>query len=43
MQAPAVGRAVAELVLEGGSSVDLTPYRLGRFAEGGVVAESVVL
>jgi len=43
MQSPAVGRAVAELVLDGSSSIDLTPYRLDRFAEGAVVPEHVVL
>jgi sarcosine oxidase subunit beta len=43
MQSPAVGRAVAELVLDGSSSVDLSPYRLERFAEGAVFPETVVL
>lgn len=33
--APAVGRALAELVVDGrSSSVDISMYRLGRFAEG---------
>ena len=31
MQSPAVGRAVAEELLRGESSLDLTPYRLERF------------
>ena len=31
MQAPAVGRAVAEEILTGASAIDLSPYRLGRF------------
>src|SRR5205823_12217908 len=31
MQAPAVGRAVAEELVEGESSFDLSPYRLERF------------
>jgi sarcosine oxidase subunit beta len=43
MQSPAVGRAVAELVLTGESAFDLGPYRLGRFAEGAVFPEQVVL
>jgi glycine/D-amino acid oxidase-like deaminating enzyme len=43
MQAPAVGRAVAEELLEGRSSLDLSPYRLERFAEGAVFPEAVVL
>ena len=32
MQAPAVGKAVAEELLDGESSFDLTPYRLERFS-----------
>ena len=43
MQSPAVGRAVAELILDGVASVDLRPYRLGRFAGGEVVPEHIVL
>jgi glycine/D-amino acid oxidase-like deaminating enzyme len=43
MQSPAVGRALAEEVLEGESSFDLSPYRLDRFAGGAVFAEEVVL
>ncbi len=43
MQSPAVGRALAEEILAGGSSFDLTPYRLERFAEGAVFPETVVL
>jgi len=43
MQAPAVGRAVAEELLLGRSSFDLEPYRLERFAAGAVVPERVVL
>jgi sarcosine oxidase subunit beta len=34
MQSPAVGRAVAEEILTGSSSIDLAPYRLDRFADG---------
>jgi sarcosine oxidase, subunit beta len=33
MQSPAVGRAVAEELLEGSSALDLSPYRLDRFAD----------
>ena len=43
MQSPAVGRAVAEELLEGASSLDLRPYRLERFAAGAVIPEEVVL
>jgi sarcosine oxidase subunit beta len=43
MQSPAVGNAVAELVLDGVSSFDLSPYRLGRFADGAIVPETLVL
>jgi sarcosine oxidase subunit beta len=43
MQSPAVGRAVAELVLGLEPSFDLTPYRLDRFAKGAVFPEQVVL
>jgi sarcosine oxidase, subunit beta len=43
MQSPAVGHAVAEELLEGRSELDLSPYRLERFAAGAVFAEEVVL
>ena len=43
MQSPAVGRAVAEELLERASSMDLSPYRFERFAEGAVFPEEVVL
>jgi sarcosine oxidase subunit beta len=43
MQSPAVGRAVAEELLDGSSAIDLSPYRLDRFAGGAVFAEEVVL
>jgi sarcosine oxidase subunit beta len=43
MQSPAVGRAVAEELLQGGSQLDLSPYRLERFANGAIFAEEVVL
>jgi sarcosine oxidase, subunit beta len=43
MQSPAVGRALAEEILTGASSFDLSPYRLERFAEGAVFPETVVL
>jgi sarcosine oxidase, subunit beta len=43
MQSPAVGEAVAEELLDGKSSSDLTPFRLERFAEGAVFPEQVVL
>jgi sarcosine oxidase subunit beta len=44
MQAPAAGRALAEEILTGSSSIDLSPYRLGRFAgREAVVSEELVL
>ena len=43
MQSPSVGRAVAELVLRGESSIDLTPYALERFEAGAVFPEHLVL
>jgi sarcosine oxidase subunit beta len=43
MQAPAVGAAVAEELLTGGSAFDLTPYRLDRFAGDAVFPETLVL
>jgi sarcosine oxidase, subunit beta len=43
MQSPAVGRAVAELVLHGRSSLDLEPYALARFEGGATAREMSVL
>jgi sarcosine oxidase subunit beta len=43
MQAPAVGAAVAEELLTGSSSFDLSPYRLERFAGDAVFPEKLVL
>jgi sarcosine oxidase, subunit beta len=43
MQAPAVGEAVAQELLGGGSDFDLSPYRLDRFAGGAVFPETLVL
>ena len=43
MQSPAVGRAVAEELLRGESSLDLTPYRLERFSGETVFPENLVL
>jgi sarcosine oxidase, subunit beta len=43
MQSPAVGRAAAEEIVEGASSLDLSPYRLERFSAGPVFPEEVVL
>ena len=39
MQSPAVGRALAEEILTGSSAIDLSPYRLERFAAGATAAE----
>ena len=43
MQSPAVGRALAEEILEGASSFDLSPYRLDRFASAAGFPETFVL
>src|SRR5213082_1854135 len=43
MQSPAAGRALAELVLRGESSLDLSPYALERFEAGAVFPEQLVL
>jgi len=43
MQSPAVGRAAAEEILGLPPSVDLSPYRLERFAAGAIFPERVVL
>jgi glycine/D-amino acid oxidase-like deaminating enzyme len=43
MQSPAVGRAVAEELLQGSSELDLSPYRVERFADGAVFPETLVL
>jgi len=43
MQSPAVGRAVAEEILDGGSELDLGPFRLDRFGREGAAGETLVL
>ena len=43
MQSPAVGNAVAHEVVAREPPVDLTPYRLERFADGAVFPEQLVL
>jgi len=43
MQSPAVGRAVAEELVHGTSALDLSPYRLERFAANEVFPETLVL
>ncbi len=43
MQSPAVGRAVAQLVLGEEPDFDLAPYALGRFAGGAIFPEELVL
>jgi sarcosine oxidase, subunit beta len=43
MQSPAVGRALAEEILGETPSLDLTPYRLGRFEAGATFPETLVL
>ena len=43
MHAPAIGELVTELVVDGRPSLDLTPLRAGRFAEGDMVPEHNVI
>src|SRR5579862_1225133 len=43
MQSPAVGRELAEEIVHGRSSFDLSPYRLDRLAGEAELAETVVL
>jgi sarcosine oxidase subunit beta len=43
MQSPAVGHALAELIVEGESSLDLRPYALERFEAGAAFPERLVL
>jgi sarcosine oxidase subunit beta len=43
MQCPAVGIALAEEIVLGRSSIDLTPYRLERFAGSSEFPETVIL
>jgi glycine/D-amino acid oxidase-like deaminating enzyme len=43
MQSPAVGRAVAEELLGREASIDLSPYRLERFADDATFPETLVL
>jgi glycine/D-amino acid oxidase-like deaminating enzyme len=43
MQSPAVGRAIAEEILDGESSFDLSPFRLERFAGEPEFPETLIL
>jgi sarcosine oxidase subunit beta len=43
MQSPAVGRALAELIVQGESSLDLVPYGLDRFGQSRSFPETLVL
>jgi sarcosine oxidase subunit beta len=43
MQSPAVGRAVAQELLDGRSELDLSPYRIERFAGEAAFPEELVL
>jgi sarcosine oxidase, subunit beta len=43
MQSPAVGAALAELILEGETSYDLSPFALERFERDAVFPEELVL
>jgi len=42
MQAPAIGEALAQLLIFGESNINLAPLRPGRFEEGPVSHEGVV-
>jgi sarcosine oxidase subunit beta len=43
MQSPAVGRALADEIVDGGSDFDLSPFRLERFESGAIFPETLVL
>jgi sarcosine oxidase subunit beta len=43
MQSPAVGKAVAEELLDGQASLDLSPFRLDRFGDDAVFPDDLVL
>jgi glycine/D-amino acid oxidase-like deaminating enzyme len=43
MQAPAVGRIVADELLGEDPAFDLTPYRLERFDDGATFPETAIL
>ena len=43
MQSPAVGRALAEEIVRGSASFDLSPFRLERFDSGATFPERLVL
>jgi len=42
MQAPAVGKLIAELIIKGGTSIDISPLNLRRFEEGKLLHEKLV-
>jgi sarcosine oxidase subunit beta len=44
MQGPAIGRCMAELLLDGAASgIDISPFRPSRFAEGAPAQEHNVI
>lgn len=43
MQAPATGQLVAELIVDGKPSIDLTPLRFERFSENHAIEEMMVI
>jgi len=44
MQGPAIGACLAELILDGAATtVDITPFRPSRFAEGALAPEHNVI
>ncbi|MDP9360983.1 MAG: FAD-binding oxidoreductase [Acidobacteriota bacterium] len=43
MHAPAIGQVIAELIVDGRTSIDITPLRPSRFAEGLAIEASTLL
>jgi sarcosine oxidase subunit beta len=43
MQSPAVGRIVADELVDGGTDFELSPYRLDRFENGALDPETAIL
>ena len=43
MHSPAAGQAIAQLIVEGKSDIDVSPLRPSRFAEGDLVIEELVI
>jgi sarcosine oxidase subunit beta len=43
MHAPAIGQLIAELIIDGRTSIDISPLRPSRFAEGKAIATNTLL